>query len=185
MTTRATRALLLLLMLSGCSFLKRPENHFYSLEVIPATTPVVQLQGTPVGIDGVELPPGLDRRDLFVRGANGAVEVRGTHQWTASLEEMVTHTLSFDLAGRVPDGMVVLPGQAKPQAMRSIYVTFQELAPGPEPVFVLDARWAIGPGGAAHHERISVPMASMESPEIAKAMSAAIAQLADRMAMQL
>ena len=104
-------------------------------------------------------------------------EVRGTHQWASSLEEMVIHTLAFDLAGRLPEGMVVLPGQGKPASMRSLYVTFEDLAPGPDGVFVLDARWTLG--DMTGHERITVNTA-MDSPAIAAAMSQALGMLADR-----
>lgn len=172
----------LLLLITGCSFLKRTPNQFYSLETsAPAQTAGASVPrgGAPIAVDGIELPPGLDRRGMVVRGADHKIEVRGTHQWTAPLEEMVIHTLAFDLANRLPDGMVVLPGQAQPPgAKRSISVVFEDLAPGPDAVFVLDARWTLA--GITHREHITVPMASMESPQIAAAMSAALGQLADR-----
>lgn len=183
---RFAAILLMTMALAGCSILKRPKNQFYSLTTIPpASAPASTSTGTPVGIDGIELPPGLDQRGIVIRGADHKIEVRGTNQWTASLEEMVMHTLSFDLAGRLPEGMVVLPGAAKPVgAMRSIFVNFEELAPGPDQVFVLDTRWTVRSAASevTHHERITIPMASMESAAIAEAMSQALAQLADRIA---
>lgn len=185
MTIRRLLPLLLVTLAAGCGFLSRPKNTFYSLTTIPPSTPATPAApaaaGTPIGIEAIELPPGLDRRDLVIRGADHKVEVRGTHQWTASLEEMVLHTLAFDLANRLPEGTVVLPGQAKPSGvMRSISVVFEELAPGQDQVFVLDARWTMGE--LTKHERITVPMTSMESPAIVQAMSEALATLADRMA---
>lgn len=187
--TRRLLCLLLALLAGGCGMFSRPKNQFYSLQTLPPEAGAVQLAGAPVGIDGLELPPGLDRRGIVVRGEDHKVEVRGTHQWTAPLEEMVTHTLAFDLAKRLPEGMVILPGQAKPTtAMRSIYVTFEDLAPGADRVFVLDARWTVsaaGVPGATHHERITVPLESMESPAVVAGMSRALAMLADRIAGQL
>ena len=102
MTIRRTGAVLLTALLAGCGLFSRPKNTFYSLQTIPATAPTATappavVTGAPVGIDSVELPPGLDRRDLFVRGAEHKVDVRGTNQWTAPLHEMVVHTLAFDL----------------------------------------------------------------------------------------
>jgi len=180
----------LVALLSGCSFFSRAKNTFYSLETIPPVAPLTAAgHGVPVGIDAIELPPGLDRRDVVVRGANRQIEVRGTNQWTASLQEMVLHTLAFDLADRLPEGMVVLPGQPKPAGtVRSVSVAFEELAPGPDPVFVLDARWTIAGSPATaptHHERITVPLSSMDSAQVATAMSQALATLADRMATAL
>jgi uncharacterized lipoprotein YmbA len=183
---RMSFILLVLLSLSlaaGCGILKRPPNQFYSLATVPGT--VQQTTGLPLGIDGIELPPGFDRRGIILHDADHKLEVRGTHQWAAPLEEMVIHTLAFDLASRLPAGMVVLPGQAKPAAMRSLYVTFSDLAPGPDNVFVLDARWTLTTTGQPEqsgHERITVPMPSDESPAVVDAMSSALGTLADRIA---
>jgi uncharacterized lipoprotein YmbA len=170
----------LMLTLAACGFFSRPKNQFYSLDTIPAETPATGAASVPIGIDTVELPPGLDRRGMVVRGADHKIEVRGTDQWTAPLEEMVLHTLAFDLANRLPEGMVILPGQARPAGTRSVSVVFEDLAPGPDSVFLLDARWTVS--GVTHHERIAVNMPSMDSPNIAAAMSRALATLADRMA---
>ena len=173
---------LICVLAASCSFFSRPKNTFYSLETLPAATPIAAgaPRGVPIGIDALELPPGLDRRGIVLRGADHKVEVRGTNQWTSDLQEMVLHTLAFDLANRLPEGMVVLPGQPKPSAMRSISVAFDELAAGPDPAFVLDARWTLGE--VAHHERITMPLQSLDSPAIVTAMNQALATLADRIA---
>lgn len=192
MTIRRTGAILTMVLLcTGCGFFSRAKSQFYSLDTIPAAqgTARANLGGVPIGIDGVELPPGLDRREIVLRGADHKFEIRGTHQWASSLEEMVIHTLSFDLASRLPNGMVVLPGQAKPGAMRGLFVTFEDFAVGADKVFVLDARWTMADPGAtpeiARHERITIPMTSTESPAIAAAMSQALAALSDRIAAAL
>lgn len=176
-------ALALCLLAAGCGFLKRTPNTFYALDTVPGTAARAAVGGTPVGIDSVELPPGLDRREVTARTADHKLDVRGHHQWAAPLEDMVMHTLSFNLASRLPQGMVVLPGQAKPGAMRSLYVTFEDLAPGADNVFVLDARWTAGE--LTRHERITVPLSSNESAAVVEAMSQALGQLADRMASAL
>lgn len=67
--------------------------------------------------------------------------------------------------------------------MRSLSVEFEELAPGPEPTFVLDARWTLG--AATNHERIEVPMPSLDSANVAEAMSKALAMLADRISQRI
>lgn len=178
---------LLTATLTGCGFLKRPKNQFYSLDTIPAEGDVASVAGAPLAIDAIELPPGLDRRGIFIRGTDSKVEVRGTHQWTAPLEDMVMHTLAFDLANRMPEGKVILPGQEIPAtATRSLSVVFEELAPGPDPVFVLDARWTISEQpGVTRRERIEIPLSSMESPQIVAAMNRALATLSDRIVAQL
>jgi uncharacterized lipoprotein YmbA len=172
--------IVLTVVIAGCGFLSRgPKNEFYSLDTLPAEGARAAVTGAPIGIDGVELPPGLDRKDVAVRGMDHRLEVRGAHQWASPLEEMVIHTLAFDLANRLPDGMVILPGQMKPAgAMRSLSVVFEDLAAGPDRVFVLDARWTLN--GVTRHERITVNAESLESAAIADAMSRTLATLADR-----
>ena len=180
----AILALLVSVFIAGCGILGRgPRNQFYDLETIAPSAKVQGSGAAPVGIDGLELPPGYDRKEMLIRNAGNQLEVRGTHQWAGPLEDMVIHTLAFDLADRLPEGAVVLPGQAKPAAMRSVFVVLEEMAPGPGNEFVLDARWTLGP--ETRHERITVPMQSLESEQIARALSEALATLADRIAARL
>ena len=176
------RLVIVAIVLSGCGIFSRPPNTFYSLQTSGGQAIVpVPADAPPIGIDGIELPPGLDRRGVVVREEDGKLDVRGRNQWAGPLEDMVIHTLAFNLARRLPEGMVVLPGQAKPAgAMRSIFIVFEELAPGPEPVFVLDARWTMS--GTSHHERITVPMESLDSDDVVAAMSQSLATLSDRIA---
>jgi uncharacterized lipoprotein YmbA len=171
-------ALLLALLLAGCGLFKRVPNQFYALDPLPSEAGRAARTGAPIGLDTIELPPGIERRGIVLRGPDNKLEVRGTHQWASPLEEMVLHTLAFDLANRLPEGMIVLPGQPRPTGARSLAVTFEDLAPGPDGVFVLDARWTLG--DVTHHERITVPLASSESPAVVAGMSRALAMLADR-----
>ena len=177
-----------LLLLTACGFFSKTKSNFYSLERIPGTS-VAVTQGLPIGIDVIELPPGFDRRDIVVRKADHQLDVRGTEQWSASLEPMVLHTLAFDLASRLPEGMMVLPGQAKPVgAMRAIDLVIEQFSAGPENAVTLDARWILRESGRAavtHHEQIKVDIASLESVSVAAGFSQALAALADRMAGKL
>jgi uncharacterized lipoprotein YmbA len=181
---RSVAILAMVLAVSGCSIFKRPQNQFYALSTIPAAAPAAAAGGTPIGIEGIELPPTLARRGIVVRDENGKLEVRGTHQWASPLEDMVAHTLGFNLADRLPEGMIVLPGQPRPAGtVRPLAVIFEELAPGPDNVFVLDARWTIGTD--VHQERITITQPSDESSDVVLAMSQALATLADRIAASL
>jgi uncharacterized lipoprotein YmbA len=189
MTIRRMPLFVLALLVAGCSFFSRTQSKFYSLDRIPPATPVANVQGLPIGIDGVELPPGLDRREIVVRQADHQLEVRSTEQWSALLQPLVLHTLAFDLAARLPDGMVVLPGAARPAgAMRSIEVVLEELAAGPDAKVVLDGRWILKEPGrpdVTRHERITIDVASLESANVAAGISQASASLADRITAQL
>jgi uncharacterized lipoprotein YmbA len=172
------RAVVVLLLLSGCSFFSRTKNNIYSLDRIPGTA--VAMRGTPLGIESLELPPGVDRREIVVRKADQKLDVRANELWSADLKPLVLHTLAFDLASRLPEGMVILPGETKPAAMRPIDVVFEQLAAGPDPKFVLDARWTLD--NVTHHESIAVDIPSLDSKNVATGMSQALAQLADRIA---
>jgi uncharacterized lipoprotein YmbA len=193
---QAAVVLLAVVLLAGCGLMRRPEIHHYSLEVIAPAAPVAVAPGPPaavaalpVGLAAIVLPPGLDRQEVAVRRDDGRLDVRGTELWAAPLETLVLHTLAFDLAGRLPEGAVVLPGQTQPMGgLRSLDVAFEELAAGPEPVLVLDARWTLRTPGAAdlaRRERIAEPLASLDSTEIAAGTSRALAELADRLAPEL
>ncbi|MEK6373996.1 MAG: ABC-type transport auxiliary lipoprotein family protein [Acidobacteriota bacterium] len=179
MTTR--RTMVLLLLLTGCSFFSRSKSKIFSLERIDGA--VAAVRGLPIGIGAIELPPGLDRKEIVVRQADHQLEVRGTELWSAPLEASVLHTLAFDLASRLPEGMVILPGQSQPGAMRTIDVVFGDLAAGPEAKVILDARWIVA--GVAHREQIAVDLPSLDSASVASGVSRALAMLADRIAAQL
>jgi uncharacterized lipoprotein YmbA len=189
-TIRRTTSILLVILLTGCGgLLRRVKSNFFSLERIAPAGPVAQIGGVPIALDAVELPPGFDRREVVVRQADMKLEVRERDQWTASLEPMVTHTLAFNLASRLPEGMVILPGQTKPMSpTRSIDLMVADLVAGPQPVVLLDARWIVREAGRpelVRHERITTPIPSLDSANIASGMSQALAELADRIVAQL
>jgi uncharacterized lipoprotein YmbA len=143
----------------------------------------------PIAIDGVELPPGLDRREIVVRQANQQLQVRSAEQWSASLQPLVLHTLAFDLADRLPEGMMILPGASRPSGvLHAIDVVFEDFIAGPDAKVVLDARWIARISGepqVTHHERISIDIASLDSANIASGTSQALAAFADRIAATL
>lgn len=181
--------ILLCVLVSGCGFFGRSKNKFYSLDTIPPQpAAVASIGGTPLGVDGIELPPGIDRREVVTLGENHTVNISGSNLWASPLEEMVIHTVAFNLAGRLPEGMVILPGQAKPTAMRALYVTFEELSAGPNGEFVLDARWVVTAPGTpelAGRDRVTIAGAGKDPAQVVAAMSNALAQLADRIVAKL
>jgi len=171
--------LALLLLFAGCSFFSKTKNNIYSLDRI-APAAVTNARGTPIAIESVELPPGFDRREIVVRQANHQLDVRSNELWSASLQDLILHTLAFDLAARLPEGMVVLPGALKPANARTIDVVIEDVAAGPEPRVVLDGHWISA--GASHREHIAIDIPSLDSSNIATGMSQAMAALADRIA---
>jgi uncharacterized lipoprotein YmbA len=183
MTMRRALPLSLALLIGGCGFFKAQQKEYFALDSVPPAAAPAAVSGSPIGIGSVELPPAIDRREIVVREEDQRLELRGRELWAGPLESMVVHTLAFDLADRLPEGMVVLPGQAKPAgAMRSIYVVIETMEAGPQNALVLDARWSVGATtpATARHERIEVPLASLDSGAIATGTSTALGILADR-----
>lgn len=184
MRLRAALPLAAMFVVAGCSFFSKSKSTFYSLDhIAPATPPAAatSVRIAPIGIDALEVPPDLNRREIVVRQADQKLDIRANEQWSANFQELVLHTLAFDLANRLPEGAVVLPGEPRPNgAVRSMNVVFEELAAGPEPRVVLDARWTLG--DVSHHERVTVDIASLDSVNVAKGVSQAVAGLADRIA---
>ena len=176
------------LLLTGCSFFGKSKSRFFALEPL-AGTPVTTVRGAPIAIDSLELPPGFDRREVVVRKANHELDIRNADQWSASLEPMVLHALAFDLASRLTEGMVILPGETKPLApTRSVDVVVEEFAAGPESHVVLDARWILretGKPDVTHHEQVTIDISSLDSANVAAGMSQALSTVADRIVAQL
>ena len=162
----------LFVVISGCSFFSKTKSTIYTIDRVPGQ--VTAVRSTPIAINSIELPAGFDRREIVVRKANNELDVRGTEQWPATLSDVVLHTLAFDLADRLPAGMMILPGETKPASVRSIDIVFEDLSAGPDPKVVVDARM-----GTAR-ERIEVPVTSLKSADVATGMSQALAQLADK-----
>jgi uncharacterized lipoprotein YmbA len=181
-------AIVLLVLLSGCSFFgKSKQSRFYSLDRV-AGTPAASVRGVPIAIESLELPPGFDRREVIVRKANHELEIRNGDQWSEMLEPMVLHTLAFDLASRLPEGMIVLPGETKPATGRALDVVVEEFAAGPESRVVLSARWILHTAGSpdfSKREEIAVDIPALDSANVAAGMSQAIGSLADRIVQQL
>jgi uncharacterized protein len=189
MRAAAWPATVALVLLAGCGFFSRTRSSIYSLQPLPPAAGVAAVGGLPVAVDVVELPPGLDRKEIVVRQPDLRLEVRETEQWAASLESMVLHTLAFNLARRLPAGMVVLPGQVMPiSPTRGIDVVVADLAAGPERRVTLDVEWVLrtpGGGSVTRRERVEVEIASLESEQVAAGTSRALAELADRIVAQL
>ena len=185
---RRAVAISTLLLCAGCSFFsKGKQSRFYTLDRVPGTA-TSAVRGVPISIESLELPPGFDRREVIVRKANHELDIRNGDQWSAMLEPMVLHTLAFDLASRLPEGMVVLPGETKPLTARTVDVVVEEFVAGPESRVVLNARWILHRAGSpdmTHREEIAIEIPALDSTNVAAGMSQALGALADRITAQL
>lgn len=186
---RRTLSIVVVILASGCGFFSRSQSRIYSLDrVAPAAAPAAR-SGLPVGLDGVELPPGFDRKEIVVRKTNQQLDVRSAEQWNASLEPLVLHTLAYDLASRLPLGMMILPGEPKPPSqVRTIDVAFEDFSAGPDAKITVDAHWIVKEPGRpdiAAHDRFTVSIPGLDSASVAAGTSQALGALADRIVASL
>ena len=138
-----TRRLAPLLLFAACGFFsKSAPPKLYTLDRVAGAAAAARA-ALPIGIDAVELPPGIDRKELVVRQPDHRLEVRNSEQWSAPFKDIVLHTLAFDLAARLPVGTVIVPGEPRLAAAGSISVAFEELAANTDRTVVLDARWIV------------------------------------------
>lgn len=188
MIVRRVLPLVIVLILTSCSFFSRSQSRYYTLDRVAPTAPrPAAVRGaTPVAIDAIELPPELDRKEVAVRKSGGELDVRSADQWSATFHDLVLHTLAFDLADRLPEGMTILPGEAKPLApTRSIDVVFADLSAGPANTVTLDCRWTLHTPGhpdTTHSEHISIPVPNLDSGSVAAGVSQALGELSGRVA---
>lgn len=176
----------LVVVLVACA--TSPETRFYSLEVRPAEGPPAALEGAPVMIADVELPPTLERRQMVHRTGSRAVDIREFERWSGPFDLMIRRTLALDLASRLEHGAVVLPGQPVPaDGARPIVIVIDAFTPGPGRAVVLEAHWFLSDREdnmqLGRRESIRVEIASpVSASAAAAAMSDALARLAERMA---
>ncbi len=167
----------------GCA--SSPATRYVDLSTISPRSAAPAATSAPLAVGRITLPPGLDRAALVRITAENRLEVDGTVRWPAGLAVVVRRTLAFDLAARLPDGSVALPGQPDPPGdMRLLVVTLERFAASPGGTVVLDGRWSIVDDASqrsllARDAHIEVDTASSSAADVAHAMSAALARLAD------
>lgn len=160
---------------------------YYTLQPVAATTsPVPAGSGVPLRLEPVTIPAELDRPGLVVRAAPYRLDISDSDRWAASLEDQIRRVLSDDLAMRLPARSVVDPLEAaSSEPRRLLSVAIVEFYVDASCATLLRADWSLrGPDGAGGRgsERVQVPGSGSCSGAVAAAMSAALGQLADRLA---
>jgi hypothetical protein len=182
-------ALILVMLLAGCG--SSPKTHFYTLgPVAPGSHAIpVAATGAPVQVGHVALPATLDRLSLVTHGPGDQVIVSDHDQWAAPLDELVQRALTADLRARLGPDHVLAPGDPPPpQGVRGLLLHVQRFAADANGQVLLDVDWDVEHGGkrsTPHHEEIRVDGSGQGGEAIARAMSQAVAVLADRVAAAL
>ncbi len=178
--------LLVGLLLSACG--NSPSTTFFALEPVAPRGPAPSIDGPPLSVDAVRLPPILGRLELVQLGAANEVEIKQERRWAAPLDRMSRDVLAQDLAERLPSGMVIAPGAPKPDGpVRGLTVELQSFAPDASGRVVLDGEWAVvagNPPEVREREKENIETGGAGDNQ-ASAMSEALAQLADHIATRL
>jgi uncharacterized lipoprotein YmbA len=183
LSSGAAAWLLAALVAGGCG--SSPPVTFLELEPIAPGTGSVRPEGPPLEVGRVTLPPELDRDELVRRAGDHRLRIDATSRWPAPLDELVRRTLASDLESRLAPRRAVLPGVPAPEGgLQILVVAFDTFSAGTDGAVALSGRWMIvdGTTRATLLDRdlhIEVPAGSGSGPEIAGALSVALARLAD------
>jgi uncharacterized lipoprotein YmbA len=187
MTSRRTTVAALLapfLLLAACGH--SPDTQFLTLDPVPGTPGAgAAYRGAPVRIPSLQIPAALDRVEFARETGPGEMKVEDFVHWSASLWMLARDTLILDLAQRLPSGAVSPPdAAAQPGGLRATVAILSFGVAGTEASMV--ATYAFGPedgqAGTPHWVQLSAPSAGSTPPETARAFSALLGILADRMA---
>jgi len=181
--------LVLLSFLASCS---SAPTIVYTLTAVPparsasAGPPLVP----PIELGEVMIPGIIDRDTIVVAAPGGQLDLSGQAVWGGPLQEMIRRTLSASLAGRLPRGSVLDPGDpAPPGGLRILLVNIQQFWGDTNGHVTLIADWSLTRAGNAtgepHHVVIRTEAGSGAVSAIVPAMSRALAEMADRIAATL
>lgn len=186
---RSRRRLLLgaalLVVVAACN--TTPPPKLFTLEARPASqenraTSVVMVRS-------VELAHYLDRPEIIRHSAPYELKFSEYERWGEGMRDMVTRVLVENLAIRLPKCEVFAgAGPLTLRARATVEVEISRFDADPDGTVILAARWAVqrdGKGGRLRSERIRVPGTSSETAQLVAAMSEALGQLGDRIALEL
>lgn len=184
MKTPLLASLLVLLGLTGCAA-RKPMTY---LVLSPVSGPVYRVSGPPIAVGQVAMPPAIDRSFLTVGESKTTLAVSYNAQWAAPLGGMAQTILARDLAARLPDHVVLMPGDVMSGNVLVIAVNVFNFLPYPGQV-VLDADWSIAHADSktvmqAGRERLVTPSSTTPAGQ-AQAMSQALGMLADQIAARI
>ena len=182
-------ALALLVMLAGCT----AGPPITLLRLAPTKgRPITAITNMPITVAAVEIPPTIDRLALTVETGESTVHVSRNARWAAPLGEMSTQVFAEDLAARLPHASVLMPGEEVPPGgawvVRIDMTRFVPVWGTQNDHVALDAAWQVlSPKGTvltAGRSQIRVS-GRPDAASAAQSMSAALGELADRVAAAL
>lgn len=170
----------LLPLAAGCA--TSPSPVLYTLAAQPG--PAIATQKLSVELRRVGLAGYLDRPELVRGTVDFRLQVNDSDRWGEPLGRMLDRILTEDLVQRLPDASVFAEsGAISTHPDTVLEIDIQRLDADPGGVMVLLAQVAVRPDGKparASTTRLTTPIGGTGSQAHAAAMSAIVAQLADR-----
>jgi uncharacterized protein len=178
-------ALIIGVLALSCGCVSRQRDHFYVLDAQPAGGHDSRTQFDRQINLRVTVPSLVDRGEMVLT-ENGGVTVLDHERWAAPLADLVTATLGQDIERR-RGTVVVLPGSAGQAGIPVVSIVIeidQVTARMGDPV-AIETHWRVTDARTGKvsigREGFSSPQRPQSYSEIAGALSACIAQLADRL----
>lgn len=173
-----------LVLLSGC--VTRQRDHFYVLEVQPAGARESRTQFDHQVTLRVTVPSLVDRNEMVLGSADG-VAVMDHERWAAPLADLVTVTLARDIEQRRSQAVVLskTADHAGIPLLR-IVVDIDQVTARLGDHLTIDVHWRVTNAQTGHEvlgrDTYVSPHEPQSYAEVAAALSACIASLADRLA---
>ena len=165
-------------------------TRLYSLETVSPAAAAVRYTGPPVRIDTVHLPVDMNRDEIITPVAltTNTYQIRELDHWVAPLPELAREVLTTDLIARLPPGKVIVMPLEKPPGAVGVEIGIIRVNTADNGVrFVASWQFKVsravvaGPDSAA----FDYAAAATTPEQIASRFSDMLAQIADRIAIQL
>jgi uncharacterized protein len=176
-----------LILLGGC--VTRQPDHFYVLEAQPAGARAASSQFSRQITLRVTVPSLVDRNEMIVTTMSG-VAVMDHERWAAPLADLVTTALSQDIERRRND-VIVLPKSADHAGLPLIRITVEidQLNARLGQPLSIETHWRVTDGGSGREtlgrDTFVSPQPPQNYAEVAGALSAVVALLADRLTREI
>jgi uncharacterized protein len=165
-----------------------PTRIFTLYPIAPASAPS-PYAGPPIRVETVHVPPALDRIEVVGNVAPGELKISDLDHWSAPLGQVARQALSADMVSRLPQGRVIFPHLAKPEDALGLSVDVLDFKADQRGAS-LEASWVITSTDPKSRSArgtavLRTDMPSAGAAATAQALSALLAQLADRIVADL
>jgi len=171
------------LLLSACASV--PKDHFYTLNVMPASMPSAKsMPRYRIAVGPIHVPEMVDRPEMVVREAPNRVKVLEEHRWAQSLKSGIARVLAADLDMNLNEAQVVsAEDYASRNANYRITVDIESFDAMPGDSVTVDAMWTVFDAGGKPLKTVRSaarePLKENDYAAIAAAYSQALSAIAN------